>query len=154
GYGGGIDSIEKVKALSRIGIEKFLLNSAAIENPQLITEVANVVGSSSTVLVIDAKKKFSGYEVLSQSGSKRTGLNPIEWAKQAQSLGAGEIIIQSIDLEGTQQGYDLPLIRNLAADLNVPLVALGGAGKFSDFEDALSAGADATAAGTMFVLNG
>lgn len=155
GYGGGVTSADDARRITGIGIEKVVLNTAAVERPTVITEIAEALGSSSTVVSVDARKRLvGGWDTLTRRGSKKTGLTPAEAAARAQALGAGEILLSSIDREGTRTGYDLALIESVAAAVSVPIIALGGAGSVDDLAPALAAGASATAAGTLFVLNG
>jgi cyclase len=155
GYGGGVSSAAEAARITGIGIEKVVLNTVAVERPEVITEIAEALGSSSTVVSIDAKKRLvSGWDTFIFRGSKKTGMSPADAARRAQELGAGEILLSSIDRESTRSGYDLALIESVAAGVTVPIIALGGAGNFEDFAPALRAGASATAAGTFFVLNG
>lgn len=155
GYGGGVASASDAQRIAGIGIEKIVLGAAAVARPQVITEVSEALGSSSTVVSVDARKRLvSGHDTFTVRGKKRSGMTPIEAAVRAQELGAGEILVSSIDREGTLSGYDLALIEQVARAVTVPVVALGGAGAFSDLAAALNAGASAAAAGSMFVLNG
>lgn len=155
GYGGGVASAEDAQRITAIGIEKVLLNSAAFSRPQTITEISDALGASSTVVSIDAKRKLTGgWDTYIRRGSKRTGMSPVDSARLAQKHGAGEVLISSIDREGTFSGYDLPLIDAVAAAVTLPVIALGGASKFEDFASALDVGASAVAAGSMFVFNG
>jgi imidazole glycerol-phosphate synthase subunit HisF len=155
GYGGGVTSAAEAQRITGIGVEKVVLNSAAITRPESITEISDALGSSSTVVSIDAKKKLTGgWDTYIRRASKSTGLTPAEAAVRAQKLGAGEILISSIDRESTSTGYDLKLIESVASAVTVPVIALGGAATFDDFGDALASGASAVAAGSMFVLNG
>jgi cyclase len=132
-----------------------LLGSSAVATPEVIAGVADALGSSSTVVSVDARRRaLGGYETSTPRGNPRTGLTPKEAARRAQELGAGEILLSSIDREGTRSGYDLALIRQVADAVTVPVIALGGAGSFADLVNALDAGASAAAAGTMFVLTG
>ncbi|MGB3414217.1 MAG: HisA/HisF-related TIM barrel protein [Microbacteriaceae bacterium] len=140
--------------MTQLGLEKVIVNSAAVARPELITEISETIGSQSTIASIDVRKKFSGHEVLTHSGKKKTNLKPLEWAQRLETLGAGEIILSSIDRESTFSGYDLDIISQIAPQISIPLVALGGARTAGDFKLALDAGAAATAAGSMFVLNG
>ena len=154
--GGGISSLEEAKEIMNTGVEKIVINSSAVSNPGLISSVAKVFGSQSVVASIDAKKKlFGNYEVMTHGGSKPTGLNPAEWAQQLESLGAGELFINSIDKDGTMQGYDLELISKVAELISIPVIACGGAGKLEDFGDAVkNSKVSAVAAGSMFVFYG
>ena len=154
-YGGGITSLEQMRRILGIGIEKVVINSAAIENPDLIATSARELGSQAIVVSIDVKKTLFGrYEVRSHSGTKGTGLDPAEWARKVQDLGAGEIMLTSIERDGTMRGYDLDLIGKVSDATNVPLIAAGGAGRLADFGAAVANGADAVAAGAMFVFHG
>jgi cyclase len=155
GYGGGVSSAAEARRITGIGIEKVVINSAGIERPEVISEISDALGASSTVVSIDAKKRLvGGWDTYSRRGTKKTGMTPAEAALRAQENGAGEIIVSSIDRESTRAGYDLPLIESVASAVTVPIIALGGAGQFGDLAPALAAGASATAAGTLFVLNG
>ncbi|MEO5533983.1 MAG: AglZ/HisF2 family acetamidino modification protein [Pseudolysinimonas sp.] len=154
-YGGGITSVADARRITGIGIEKVVLNTVAFTRPESITEISTALGASSTVVSIDAKKRMTGgWDTFIRRASKRVGLTPAEAALRAQELGAGEIIVSSIDREGTFSGYDLKLVESVASAVTVPVVALGGASAFDDFRTALEAGASAVAAGSMFVLNG
>jgi len=154
--GGGICSIEQIKHIINAGAEKVVINSYAVENPDFIKKAAAEFGSSTIVVSIDVKKKFLGKkQVYTKGGTKPTGLEPTIWAKQLESLGAGELIINSIELDGTMQGYDLDLIREVAEAVEIPVVAAGGAGKLEDFPGAVRDGyASAVAAGSLFVYHG
>jgi cyclase len=155
GYGGGVASASDAKRITEIGIEKVVLGSAAIAHPNIIGEVSEALGASSTVVSVDARRRrLKGHDVFTARGSLRSGMTPVESAVRAQTLGAGEILLSSIDREGTLTGYDLALIAEVAQEVSLPVVALGGAGSFSDLAAALNAGASAAAAGSMFVLNG
>jgi len=156
GYGGGIRTLEQAKKIFSLGVEKIIINSYAIENPSFIRNLADMVGSQSVVVSIDAKKNFFGkYETYTLSGTTKTVWNPISWAQEAERLGAGEIILNSIDRDGTMKGYDIPLIKNVSGSVNIPVVACGGAGTAKDFSTAVhEGGASAIAAGSMFVYYG
>jgi cyclase len=156
GYGGGITNCQQIEKLFNLGVEKVILNSAAHTTPQLIKDASMLAGSQSIVVSIDAKKTlFGGYEVYVSSGQQRTKKDPVEFAKRVQDLGAGEIIICSIDQEGTGQGYDKKLLKAVCSAVGIPVVASGGAGKLDDFSEAVnSCGASAVAAGDMFVFHG
>ncbi|MDI2099412.1 AglZ/HisF2 family acetamidino modification protein [Ruicaihuangia caeni] len=154
-YGGGVRTSEQARRITGIGIEKIVLNTAAFETPALVTEIAELLGSSSTVVSIDAKRRITGgYETYSRRASRKTGLSPVDAAKRAVELGAGELIVSSIDRESTFSGYDLKLVASVAEAVEVPVIALGGASGLNDFAAALQAGASAVAAGSLFVLNG
>lgn len=155
GYGGGIDSAEEARRITGIGVEKVVLNTSAFERPGLVTEISQALGSSSTVVSVDARRKLTGgWETYSARGKRKTGLTPAEAALQAQRHGAGEIMISSIDRESTRSGYDLKLIASVADAVTIPVIALGGAGSLADLRPAIDAGASAVAAGTMFVMTG
>jgi len=152
-YGGGISSMQQVKELFYIGVEKVIMNSSAVNKPQLITETAKMVGSQSVVVSIDVKKGLlGGYKVYTSNGTINTGYDPVEFAKKMQDAGAGEIFLNSIDKDGTFNGYDLELIRKVSAELSIPVIASGGAGEVEDFDKAIKSGASAVAAGSMFVF--
>lgn len=152
-YGGGITNIQEIKDLISIGVEKVILNSSAWLNPQLITEGARIVGNQSIVVSVDAKKNIWGeYKVYVQSGRKSTGIHPVLFAKRMESLGAGELILNSIDRDGTFDGYDTTLLKQVCSSVQIPVVAVGGAGSIGDIADAILHGASAAAAGSMFVF--
>jgi cyclase len=154
-YGGGITSLEQARRVLACGAEKIVLNSAAVENPRLIGEIAEVIGSQSVVVSIDVKKSLLGRQQISWcSGSKTRSILPAEWAREVAALGAGEIIINSVDHDGTMKGYDIKLVAAVAGAVDVPGIACGGAGSVDDFVAALRAGATAAAAGSFFVFQG
>ncbi|MEN6348208.1 MAG: AglZ/HisF2 family acetamidino modification protein [Syntrophomonas sp.] len=154
-YGGGINTVDDARTIINLGYEKVVLNSAAIKNPQLITSIANVCGSQSTIVCIDVIKTMLGnYKVYQHSTKKSLPLDPMSWAAQVEELGAGEIILYNVDRDGTFAGYDLQLIKRVSSAINIPLIALGGAKTLEDFSKAFNAGADAVAAGSMFVYHG
>jgi len=154
-YGGGVTSATDARRIAAIGIEKVVLGSAAVSTPHVVSEVAEALGTSSTVVSVDVKQpRFGGAKTYTERGTRSTGMTPIEAATRAQQLGAGEILLSSIDRESTFAGYDLALIEQVSAAVTVPVVALGGAGSYGDLVAALDAGASAVAAGSMFVLNG
>jgi cyclase len=155
-YGGGLTHIDQIKRLFRIGFEKAVINTSAIEDPSLIEEASRIFGAQSVVVCIDVKKKiFGGDEVVIRGGRQKTGMTPENWARRVEALGAGEIIINSVDRDGTMSGYDLDLINRVALTVSVPVVALGGARNVADFALAVkSAHASACAAGAMFVFQG
>jgi cyclase len=156
GYGGGIKSMEDIRRLLSIGIEKIVLNNSAVEIPLLVRAAADHAGSSSVVVSMDVKKNFLGkYETYTRSGKKSTGLDPVKHAVEMEKQGAGELFINSIDRDGTMQGYDLDLIKRVADAVSIPVVACGGAGKLQDLADAINiGGASAAAAGSFFVFQG
>ncbi len=154
--GGGIRSIQSIRDIFRAGAEKVVLNTYAVQNPGFVAEAAMVFGKQSIVVSIDAKKKLFGkYEVYIYGGRKSTGLGPVETAKLMEKNGAGEIMINSIDRDGSRTGYDLELIRDVAEAVNIPVIACGGAGKLEDIKKAITEGkASAAAAGSLFVFHG
>lgn len=155
GYGGGIRTLEDVRKLLAIGVEKIVLNTAAVENPPLIRAAADYAGSQAVVISMDVKKTLLGkYEIYTRGGKKATGLDPVKFAVEMEKLGAGELFLNSIDRDGTMQGYDLGLVRRVADSVTVPVVACGGAGTIQHLAEAIQAGASAAAAGSMFVFQG
>ncbi len=144
--GGGVRTIEDVQALLNAGADKVSLNSAALADPALITRVANNFGRQCTVVAMDVKKG----QVYTRAGTALTEFTAIEWARRAADLGAGEILLTSIDRDGQQTGYDLELISSIARAVSVPVIASGGAGKKQDFLDALNSGASAALAASLF----
>lgn len=155
-YGGGVKTVDEAQKIFRLGVEKIALSSAVVQNPELITEIAERVGSQSVIVVLDVKKKlFGGYEIYTHNGKKATGLNPFEFAALAEQLGAGEIIINSIDQDGLMKGYDFDLIDKIRQKVSLPLTVLGGAGSLNDIEKLINKhkiiGA---AAGSLFVFKG
>lgn len=149
--GGGISKVEDFRKVLMAGADKVSVNSAAVKNPQLIKEAALRFGAQCVVLSIDAKRNNKGsWDVYVKGGRENTGIDAIEWAKQGQDLGAGEICINSIDTDGVKKGYDLELNRKLSSLLTIPIIASGGAGKMEDFAEVLKVGADAALAASVF----
>ena len=149
--GGGISTMEDVRTLLKTGADKVCINSAAVDNPEFLTEAAKSFGSQCIVVSIDARKQNGGYQVYSHSGTQPTGLDPVEWAEQAAAAGAGEILLTSIEREGTRQGYDLDLVRQVADAVDIPVIASGGVGKLQDLVDGIKVGhASAVAAASIF----
>lgn len=151
--GGGIRSVEDFKTLLREGADKISINSSAINQPTLISEAAMKFGSQCVVVAIDARKREdgSGWNVYKNGGRIDTGLDAIEWAVKANQLGAGEILLTSMDCDGTKAGYDINLTRQIADNVSIPVIASGGAGTKEHFYDALtSGGADAALAASLF----
>lgn len=152
-YGGGISSIAQIKEILYNGVEKVILNRALHTKPSLISEAANLFGNQSVVASIDVKKVFlKGYRVFTDNGKNNTGLHPVAFALQAQKMGAGEILLNSIDKDGTFTGYDTTLVKEVSSAVNIPVIALGGAATIDDFVNAKNAGASALSAGSMFVF--
>jgi len=149
--GGGISKVEDFRKVLMAGADKVSVNSSAVKNPQLIREAALRFGAQCVVLSIDAKRNNQGsWDVYVKGGRENTGIDAIEWAKQGQALGAGEICINSIDTDGVKKGYDLELNRKLSSLLTIPIIASGGAGKMEDFAEVLKVGADAALAASVF----
>jgi cyclase len=159
--GGGIRSVQDVDALLRAGADKVGVNTAAIARPELIAEIADRFGSQVLVLSVDARRvrpdaegnltaTESGFEVTTHGGRRGTGIDAVDWARRAAELGAGEILLNSMDADGTRDGFDLPLIRLVRAAVTVPVIASGGAGQAADFAPAVAAGADAVLAASVF----
>ena len=150
--GGGISTIEDFSTLLRAGADKVSVNSAAIKNPNLIKEAADKFGSQCVVVAIDAKKMENGkYNVFIAGGRIDTGIDAIEWAKKACELGAGEILLTSMDADGTKQGFDLPMLNAVCEVVNVPVIASGGCGKLEHFSEVFEkSGADAALAASLF----
>lgn len=154
--GGGIKDIETIRKCFNAGAEKVVINSGFIEKPELVSEAAEIFGSQSIVVSIDAKLvKGSKYETYINNGTKRVGIDPVTLAKKAELSGAGEIFINSIDRDGTQTGYDIQLSRLIADAVKIPVIACGGAGKLSDLAEVYLKGkVTAVVAGSLFVYHG
>lgn len=150
--GGGIRTVEDFRKLLREGADKISVNSAAINRPELITEAAEKFGSQCVVVAIDAKRRQDGgWNIYKHGGRLDTGIDAIEWAKKVEKLGAGEILLTSMDCDGTKAGYDIELTRAIADAVSVPVIASGGAGTLEHFYDALTeGGADAALAASLF----
>jgi cyclase len=149
--GGGIRTLEDIRALLLAGADKVSLNTAAVQDPQLIKKAAERFGSQCIVLAIDAKRAGIRWEVFIHGGRTSTGLDAIEWAKKGEELGAGEILLTSMDRDGTKDGYDLELTRTIAEKVSIPVIASGGAGTLKHLYEALTEGkADAALAASIF----
>lgn len=154
-YGGGITSIEHVKRLYGLGVEKVVLNTAAADQPQLVSQAAAQAGSSGVVVSIDVRRNWMGkYSVCVEAGTRDLKREPAAYARAMEQLGAGEILLNAIDRDGTMDGYDLELVRGVAEAVSIPVVAAGGAGTLAHLRQAADAGASALAAGSMFVFHG
>lgn len=149
--GGGIRTIEDIKSILLAGADKVSINTAAVNNPKLISESANIFGSQCIVLAIDAKRNKGKWEVYVNGGRTPTGIDVVRWAKQAVKLGAGEILLTSMDKDGTKTGYNVELTKVVSESVNVPVIASGGAGNLRDFYDVFVEGkADAVLAASLF----
>ncbi len=149
--GGGLRNIEDIKAILRAGADKVSLNTSAVQNPDLIKESSKMFGSQCIVLAIDAKKKGKSWEVYTHGGRTPTGIDAVEWAKRAENLGCGEILLTSMDADGTKDGYDIPLTKAISEAVTVPVIASGGAGNAEHICEALTKGkADAALAASIF----
>ena len=153
--GGGVRSVDDVRELLRAGADKVSVNTAAIKNPELLREMAEIFGAQCIVLSVDARRcrkeyAASGFEVTTHGGTESAGIDAIEWARRGEELGVGEILLNSMDGDGTKEGFDLELLRAVRAAVTIPVIASGGAGKAADFPPAVAAGADAVLAASIF----
>ncbi|MBM7419185.1 MULTISPECIES: AglZ/HisF2 family acetamidino modification protein [Chryseobacterium] len=155
-YGGGVKTVEQAQKIFGLGIEKIALSSSVLQNPDLITQIADRVGAQSVIVVLDVKKKLlGGYEVYTHNGKKSTGINPFKFIEQAQELGAGEIVINSIDQDGVMKGYDMSLIEKAREKTSLPMTVLGGAGSLEDIKKVIDKHKIiGVAAGSLFVFKG
>jgi imidazole glycerol-phosphate synthase subunit HisF len=155
-YGGGVRDLRTIEAILKTGVEKVAVNTALVDSPDLIRQAARIHGSSTIVASIDFRRKlFGGSEACTRAGQSGTGLSPVELAKRAEDLGVGEILLNSIDRDGTMAGYDLDEIAKVSAAVKVPVIACGGAGNLAHFRAAIhDAHASAVAAGAFFVFHG
>ena len=152
-YGGGITKLEEVKKILLSGYEKVIINKALHTNLGLVTQAANLVGSQSVVASIDFKKTtFGGYKVFIDNGTKKTNFTPKEFAKIVENAGAGEILLNFIDNDGTYKGYEIEIIESVSHNISIPIISIGGASNINDFVKAKKAGASAVAAGSMFIF--
>ncbi len=148
--GGGVRGVENAQSLLEAGADKVSLNTAAVERPELIGEIATRFGSQCAVVAIDARKRGDGFEVLIRSGKESAGRDAIAWARDVVARGAGELLLTSWDRDGTREGYDLELVSAVSAAVNVPVIASGGAARAEHLGQALAAGADAVLAASIF----
>lgn len=155
-YGGGIRSVDEINRIHKIGVEKIALNTYALENPEFIKIASDTFGSQSIIVSVDIKKNMFGkYEIHYQGNQKIKKYEALEFIKLAQDKGAGEILLNSVDRDGTWTGYDIEFIKKITSEISIPLIASGGAGNIEDFYKAVSiGGASAVAAGSMFVYQG
>jgi len=156
--GGGVRTVDDIDGLLRAGADKVSVNSAAVARPHFLAEAANRFGSQCVVLAIDARRMRSGaepccpsgWEVTTHGGRQGTGIDAVEWARRGEQTGAGEILLTSMDADGTKRGFDLPMLREIRAAVRVPVIASGGAGALHHFTEAVDAGADAVLAASVF----
>jgi len=155
-YGGGVKTIEQMKKIYALGVEKISLSSQAVLNPILIKEAANIFGNQSVIVTIDIKKDLWGKgKVFINNGKKNTKLDPFEFVKKVEALGAGEVVINSVDCDGAMQGFDIELLKQIKKHTTIPVIALGGAGKLEHIKEVFeSSNVDAVACGSMFVYQG
>jgi len=156
-YGGGIKTVDQAQKIFSLGVEKIAVSSAAIENPSIVSSMAERVGNQSVVVVMDVKKKpLSGkYELYTQNGTKPTGIDPVLFAIEMQKLGAGEIVVNSIDQDGVMKGYDMNLIKKIRDVISIPITVMGGAGTLDDIGSVIQQhGIIGVAAGSLFVFKG
>ena len=156
-YGGGVKTVEQAERIIGMGVEKVAISSSAIEDPQLVAKMAEVVGSQSVVIVIDVKKTGINqrYEIFVQNGSRPTGRCPCQFSSEMEDLGAGEIVVNSIDNDGMMEGYDLSLLSEIRESVTLPITALGGAGSLNDIRRLIDRfGIVGAAAGSLFVFKG
>ena len=148
--GGGIRTVDDVDRLLRAGADKVSINTAAIARPEFLREAAHRFGSQCVVLSVDARRRGDGFEVTTHGGRRGTGIDAIEWARRGEELGAGEILLNSMDADGTKAGFDLEMLRAVRKVVRVPVIASGGAGAIQHFAPAVDAGADAVLAASVF----
>jgi len=154
-YGGGVKTAEEANRIIALGVEKVSISSAAVENPKLIADISREVGRQSVVVVLDVRKKGSGYEVWTRNASRNSGRSVFDVAREAEELGAGEIVVNSIDNDGLMKGYDLDLARGIRQAVTIPMSVLGGAGSHKHMEALFDAcGVIGAAAGSLFVFKG
>ena len=153
--GGGVRSVEDARELLRAGADKVSINTAAIRNPELLSEMAGIFGAQCIVLSVDARRcqeeyAPSGFEVTTHGGTTSAGIDAVEWARRGEELGVGEILLNSMDGDGTKEGFDVDMLSAVRAAVTIPVIASGGAGSAADFPPAIAAGADAVLAASIF----
>ena len=156
-YGGGVKTIPQIQKIISLGVEKVAISSAAIDTPDLITQAADQVGSQSVVVVLDVKKTgiLRRFELFTLNGINKSGINPVEFARKVEALGAGEVVINAIDHDGVMKGYDINLIKSVRDSISLPMTVLGGAGSLEDIEGLITQfGIIGAAAGSLFVFKG
>ena len=156
-YGGGVKTVEQIEKIIELGVEKVALSSAAVQNPLLVSDAAARVGRQSVVVVIDVKRVglLQSYEVVTHNGTRKSGTKPVDFARQMASAGAGEIVVNSVDNDGTRIGYDYKQVDLIRKEVNLPITILGGAGSMEDVRNLINRyGIIGAAAGSLFVLKG
>ena len=148
--GGGLIELDDMVSIIRNGADKIFINTYAVQHPEIIESISDRIGTANTVIAIDAMFRDGKYNVYINGGSKDTGLDAVQWARKAASLGAGELLVTSINADGTMKGYDVNLLKAITGAVNIPVIASGGAGKPADFLDAFNAGADGALAASIF----
>ena len=148
--GGGIRTAEEAREIVKRGADKVFINTAAVDRPELVREIAEIVGTANLVVAIDARWNGSFWEVYTHGGRKARGIDAVEWARKVEELGAGEILLTSMDTDGTKEGFDIPLTKAVAEAVEIPVIASGGAGKPEHFYEAFNAGAGAALAASIF----
>lgn len=153
-YGGGLADLEAIERIFAIGYEKVVLNSVLAEDPEVVTKTAEVFGSQAVVVSVDARGGAGGWTAHTHGATRDTGQHPVAWARRAEDLGAGEILLTAVEREGTMTGFDLDLVEAVAGAVSVPVIAHGGAGRRKELAGPLGRGASAVAAGSLFVFQG
>jgi imidazole glycerol-phosphate synthase subunit HisF len=153
-YGGGLADLEAIERTFSIGYEKVVLNSVLADDPEVVTKTAEVFGSQAVVASVDVRGGLGAWRAFTHGASRDTGVDPVAWARRAEALGAGEVLLTSVDREGTMAGFDLDLVEAVADAVSVPVIAHGGAGRRKQLAEPLARGASAAAAGSLFVFQG
>ena len=148
--GGGVRSIEDINKLLNCGADKVSINTAAVQNPEVVIESSKKFGSQCIVVAIDAKKNGDMWEIFTHGGRNKTGINALEFAKKMEKNGAGELLVTSMDKDGTQSGYDIELMKNISSSVNIPVIASGGVGTLDHLVDGIKSGANAVLAASIF----
>ena len=148
--GGGVRSIDDITKLLSCGADKISINTAAVQNPEVVVESSKKFGSQCIVVAIDAKKNGEVWEIFTHGGRKKTGINAMDFAKQMEKNGAGELLVTSMDKDGTQSGYDIELMKNISSSVNIPVIASGGVGTLDHLVDGIKSGANAVLAASIF----
>ena len=148
--GGGVRSIEDINKLLNCGADKVSINTAAVQNPEVVVESSKKFGSQCIVVAIDAKKNGDTWEIFTHGGRNKTGINALEFAKKMEKNGAGELLVTSMDKDGTQSGYDIELMKNISSSVNIPVIASGGVGTLDHLVDGIKSGASAVLAASIF----